>query len=273
MRNRVISFLATVVLIAIALPSSAQSQPDVLDRFSVRLGSFLSSSDTILKVDGEIPGTEFNFQEPLGLGNSKSLARVELDWRFANKHTLSLGYYTYDRSRTDAISGEIVFDDVVFPVDTVVKSNIGFDFSEISYTYWPYRTERQAFGITGGLVAISVSAGLKNVPQEGDPVVDLEGEASTDLPVPGLGVAYRQLFGENFLFDTKAQFIPTLTIGEYKGDTLNASAAIEYLFFDHYAVGAAYSFLGFRVELDKPSFHGSISFKIRGGQAYLRFYW
>jgi len=264
---------AAVLMALIAPATSAQSQPDVLDKVSFRIGSFLSSTNTNIKVDGEIPGTEFNFEEAFGLGSSKSLARIELDWRFANKHTLHLGYYTYDRSRTDRITGEIVFDDVVFPIDTVVESSLGFDFSEISYTYWPYRTERQAFGVTGGLVAISISAGLKNVPQEGDPVVDLEGEAKTDLPVPGIGVAYKHLFGESFLLDTHAQFIPTLTIGEYKGDTLNAMAALEYRFLDHYAVGAAYSFLGFRVELDKPHFTGSISYKIRGGQAYLRFYW
>jgi len=262
-----------VVLIGFSVPSHGQSDPDVLDRVSIRVGSFLSSSSTILQVNGEIPGTEFNFEEALGLDNSKSLARYELDWRFARKHTLALGYYKYDRSRTDRITGEIVFDDVVFPVDTIVESSLGIDFGSVYYTYWPYRRQDRALGISAGLVTMSISAGLKNVPQEGEPFVDLEGEASTDLPVPGIGVSYKQLFGESFLLDARANFVPTLSIGDYKGDTLNMSAALEYRFLDHYGIGAAYSFFGFRVEMDRPNFNGSISYKIRGGQAYLKFYW
>jgi hypothetical protein len=273
MSRHLTSIPAVAILLALALPAAAQSDPDVLDKFSLRIGSFLSSSSTNLKVDGEVPGTEFNFEETLGLGSSKSLSRYELDWRFARKHTLSLGYYSYDRSRTDRIQGEIVFDDVVFPVDTVVESSLGLDFSQLYYTYWPYRTQQRAFGISGGLVAVSISAGLKNVPQQGEPVLDLEGTASTDLPVPGIGASYKQLFGESFLFDARANFIPTLSVGEYKGDTLNASAALEYRFLDHYAVGASYSFFGFRFELERPNFSGSLSYKIRGGQAYLKLYW
>ena len=264
---------AAAALLLAALPLLGQTDPDVLDRFSLRVGSFLSSSTTILQVNGEIPGTEFNFEEAFGLDSSKSLGRYEFDWRFAKKHTLSLGYYRYDRSRTDRITGEIVFDDVVFPVDTVVESSIGLDFSSIYYTYWPYRRQDRAFGVSGGLVALSLSAGLRNVPQQGDPILDLEGTASTDLPVPGIGAAYKQLFGESFLLDTRANFVPTLSISDYKGDTLNASVALEYRFFDHFGVGAAYSFFGFRIEMDRPNFNGSISYKIRGGQAYLRLYW
>ena len=273
MSRRLTTAGVVALLMAAALPLAAQSDPDVLDKFSLRVGSFLSSSATTLEVDGEVPGTEFNFEETFGYNSSKSLARYELDWRFAKKHTLSLGYYNYDRSRTDRITGEIVFDGVVFPVNTVVESSLGLDFSSLYYTYWPYRRQDRAFGISGGLVAVSMSAGLKNVPQQGEPVLDLEGKVATDLPVPGVGAYYKQLFGESFLFDARAHFIPTLSVGDYKGDTLNASAALEYRFLDHYGIGAAYSFFGLRLEVDRPNFTGSFSYKIRGGQAYLKFYW
>jgi hypothetical protein len=273
MARRLDILASTLLFLAFSAPALAQPDPDVLDKVSIRVGTFLSSSTTILQVNGEIPGTEFNFEEALGLGSSKSLGRYELDWRFARKHTLALGYYKYDRSETNRIEGEIIFDDVVFPVDTVVESSIGLDFASIYYTYWPYRRQDRALGLSGGLVTMSISAGLKNLPREGEPIVDLEGEASTDLPVPGVGASYRQLFGESFLLDARANFVPTLSFGDYEGDTLNASAALEYRFLDHYAIGAAYSFFGFRVELDRPNFNGSISYKIRGGQAYLRFYW
>lgn len=268
-------FLATVVvaLVIVSLPGFAQTTPDVLDRFSLGLGSFIATNSTILTVDGEVPGTEVDFEEALGLDDSKSLVRFEFDWRFADRHQIGVAYYSLDRSRTDALKGEIVFDDVVFPVDTVVDSQMKIDFYDVSYTYWVYRTQDKAFGIKGGLVNMSISASLQSVPQSGGPGVERAADASTDLPVPGIGGAYRQMFGTSWLLDTRIYFLPTLSYEDYEGDTLNASASMEYRFLDHYGVGAAYSFFGVRAAVDRPNFDGSLSYKIRGGQIYLRFYW
>lgn len=273
MRTHLAFRIALTVVLMVGLPALAQTTPDVLDRFSLGVGSFFASNSTILKVDGDLPGTEVDFEEDLGLDDSNSLLRFEFDWRFADRHQIGVGFYSMDRSRTRQIQGDIIFDDVVFPVDTVVESNMGIDFYDVSYTYWAYRRDDKAFGIRGGVVAMSISAGLKNIPQDGESPLELEGEASTDLPAPGIGAAYRQMFGDSWLLDTKVFFLPTVTIDEYEGDTLNASAAMEYRFLDHYGIGAAYSFFGFRFAIDRPNFDGSISYKIRGGNIYLRFYW
>lgn len=273
MKTRHLVPALAVTLLLAASPLSAQTGPDPLDRFSIGIGSFIASNTTIVTVDGDIPGTEVDFEEALDLDDSKSLGRFELDWRFADRHQIGIAYYSLDRSNTKAITGEIVFDDVVYPVDTVVEGRMNIDFYDVSYTYWVYRAEDKAFGIKGGLVNMSITAGLQNIPQAGEPVVDLESEASTDLPVPGIGGSYRQMFGNSWLLDTKIYFLPTLSYEDYEGDTLNATAAMEYRFLDHYGVGAAYSFFGVRAAVDRPNFDGSFSYKIRGGHVYLRFYW
>jgi hypothetical protein len=273
MSNRIVLRVASIALLVLSLPVLAQSTPDVLDRFTLGLGSFVASTTTIVTVDGALTGTEIDFEENLGLDDDSNLFRLDFDWRFADRHQIGVGYYTLDRTESRQITGEIIFDDVVFPVDTIVESNMDIEFFDVSYTYWAYRTNDKAFGIRGGLVAMSVSAGLKNVPQQGESPLELAGKTSTTLPVPGIGAAYRQMFGRSWLLDTKVLFLPEVSYSDYEGDTLNASAAMEYRFLDHYAVGAAYSFFGFRLAVDRPNLDGTFSYKIRGANLYVRLFW
>lgn len=273
MSRRLASLFLLAALCSSTAPVFAQSQPDVLDHFSLMLGGFFASASTSLKVDGEIPGSEVDLEETLGLGNSQDIGRMTFDWSFARKHTLHVAYYTIDRSQSTRIDTEIIVDDVVFPVDTTVRTNFGIDFWDVAYTFWPYRSDTLALGIRGGLVGMSLSFSLENIPESGDQGFDLEARASTDLPVPGIGGSYRQRFGESFLLEGKLTFLPTVSIDRYRGDSLNASIAGEYRFLDHYAIGASYNYFGLRFSVERGSFVGSLSYRIDGGEAYVRFYW
>lgn len=270
------SALAVLLMLLGTAPVLAQTS-SIIDHYTLTLGTYLSSQDSTLRVDGEggTEGTPIEFENTFGLDDTANLARFGFDWRIGNRHQVSLGGYRTSRENSKRITRDIEFNGEVFPVDTVVSGKLSTTFYDLAYTYYPYLREDRAFGITGGLVTMSMSAKLKNEPQSGGSTAEIDARTSANLPAPGLGISYRQRFGEHWRFDTRASFLPKITIDKWNAKTANLNAAIEYRFLDHYSVGAAYDYFSFTVGVDATDvdFSGSFKYKIQGPQGFVRFFW
>lgn len=242
-------------------------------RFEITAGSFFQSSDTTIRIDGEERGTEIDFEDDLGFSADDSLSRFSFDWRFKERHTLSGGYYRLKRDVSKRIQKEIIFDDTVYPIDTEVSAEASLTFYEFSYTYWLMQREKSAFGITGGLVGVSIKASLTADPQAGGSTAEINSKASTDLPVILIGASYKHRFGQSIVFTADATFLPEITYDNYTGSSLNVGVGLEYEFLDHYGIGAAYNSFGVDFEADGDKAVGKFEYDIEGPQAYVKFYW
>jgi len=241
-------------------------------RFVITAGSFLHTSDTTIRIDGEYLGTSIDVENVLGVDTTSSLSRFSGRWHFADRHSFSFGYYGLHREASKQITDEIIFDDVVYPVDALVESRLKLDFYEFGYTYWLVLNEKNRFGLTGGVVAVSISAALRAELQGGGSA-EVSGRATTDLPVVMVGVSYRRKLGKNFLLVAEEAFLPRISYDNYGGSALNLGLALEYEFLDHYAVGAAWD--EFRIEFEAKGERavGKFEYDISGPQAYFKVFW
>ena len=271
LQRTALSALALVVALA-SVQAGAQSTFG--DRkFNLTVGSFFETSDTNLRVDGDIDGTDIDVEESLGLDDGETLSRFSADWLITDKHMVSFGYYGLKRNATKRLTGEIVFDDDVYPIDTIVDAELKLNFYEFSYTYWLMQREKNAFGVTGGFVGVSVGASLSAEPQQGGNTTELSGKANTDLPVVLIGASYRHRFGNSLVLIADATFLPEITYDNYTGSSLNLNAALEYEFLGHYGVGVAYDSFGIEFEAEGDRAVGSFEYDIEGPQAYVKFFW
>lgn len=265
--------LVSLALLMCLAGSQLLAQTTMYDRkFNVTFGSFFETSDTTIRVDGETPGTDIDVEENLGLDDGETLSRFSADWMITPRHMVSAGYYRLRRDATRRLTGDIVFDGDTYPFDTVVDAELKLTFYEFSYTYWLMQREKNALGITGGFVGVSIGASLSAEAQGGS-TTELSGKANTDLPVVLIGGSYRHRFGRNFQLTADVTFLPEITYDNYTGSSLNLNAGLEYEFLDHYGVGVAYDSFGIDFEAEGDRAVGAFEYDIEGPQAYFKFFW
>jgi len=270
-RNMVIISVALLMSVG-ASQAWAQGTP-VNPQYTFTAGMFIESSSTKLTVEGETPGTEVDFENGLGLDDNKNLSRFKFDWHFADRHSVRFGYYALNRRGTKTIDEEIIFDDEVYPVDATVDARFKSTFYEASYTYWLMERPKSAFGITGGLVAMSNKASLKIEPTSGGATTEISGKSSATLPVILIGASYRHMFGENWLVTADGTFLPSITYDKYSGSSTNINAAIEYEFLQHYGIGLAYDMFEIDFEAEGDNAIAKLNYEIDGPQVYFKFFW
>ena len=123
-----LSLLAISTLVA--SPVAAQSSGDWQSwptggRWSIGAGYFTPDLDTQIVVtdENQIIGTGINFEQNLGLDDSKGTGLLFIDWRMFKHHSLQYRYFQLNRSATTgsgsvAIAiGEEVFD-ITLPIQS-----------------------------------------------------------------------------------------------------------------------------------------------------------
>lgn len=272
MSTRRAVFVSLVVLMSVAGQQALAQGTPVNPEYTFTGGLFVESTSTKLTVTGDVPGTEIDFENELGLDDNANLSRFKFDWHFADNHSVRFGYYGLNRRASKEIDTEIIFDDVTYPINSTVTARLKTTFYEASYTYWLMSREKSAFGITGGLVAMSNSARL-TVEPEGGATTQIDRRNSVDLPVILIGGSYRHMFGENILFTADATFLPSITYDKYTGSSTNINAAVEYEFLQHYGVGLAYDMFGIDFEAEGNNSIAKLEYDIDGPQVYFKFFW
>src|SRR5262245_41580677 len=207
-------------LLIVSNAAHAQDAPNLLeDPWGLSLGSFILSSDTELRVDGESgSGDRFNWENTFGGGDTTRF-RVDGQWRFADRHKLRFLWFNSDRTKSREFERDIEFGDDVFPVNARVTGEFSFDVYELAYEY--SFMKRETFELNGsiGLHYTDLSARLaaRADTSGGTLEGDIEEEASVGAPLPVIGLRGTWGLPHNFWIDAQAQFF-SLSIDQYDGN-------------------------------------------------------
>jgi hypothetical protein len=269
-----ISGLLVVLALAGLTPAAAEETSHLWPRFAVDAGAYNISTSDKIKVDGEIEliGREIDLATDIGLPDSEMLLTFKFDWAFAERHSLQFGYWSLDRSGSRSIAREIEIGDIVFPVGA--EAEIEFDTTSIgaAYTYWFMRHQRFGVGGTFGLVYLGLdaraSASVRLGPGSGS--LSRETSASTDLPVPMIGIAGKISPWERWVFYGRAEILPSITVGEYSGSAGNYSFGADFYVWGPLAVGASFDGTYYDAEIDQDDWNGSVDLSTNGFRFYLR---
>lgn len=259
----------TALALLLAVPAAAQESA-LFPRFSLTYGSYAGGFDTDVRVDDtttEAVGTEINLESELGLDDAEQLGRFAVRWRPFNRHELAATYTAARRSGFEAIDREITFEDNTYPVNAEVTTQFDTDLTELTYTYWLRKRERDGFGLTLGVSRIALDASL--VATRPGQSVAITNEATTDVPVALIGAQARFAFGSRVLAEVSGATLPRVEIGEYSGRALTGRAAVEVRLFRALGIGAAYNYFRIDGGIEQLDFTGDISMTVRGAEAFV----
>ncbi|MFN0242759.1 MAG: hypothetical protein ACKVWV_07680 [Planctomycetota bacterium] len=204
------------------------NHPSLTDRFFLGVGAFAATSTTEARLDSPSGiGTTVDFEDVLGLESNDLVPQGIARWRFGERWRLELEHFRLDRSNTTQISGEIVWGDETFPVNSTLDTEFNVSVTRLSCGYSFYKRPDKELGIALGFhlmdIEIELSSGSANADDAAAlaplPVVSMYGQcALTDTwavssRLDAFRVSYDPYEGHVFSIGLDALFQPWRHVG------------------------------------------------------------
>jgi hypothetical protein len=266
--------LGPLALVA-SCATAAHAETDHLwPRFGISAGAYDISVDDEIRIDGTIgsSGREIDLDADLGLPDSNTVLTLGLEWAFARRHSVELGYAKDEREGSRSIFREIEIGDTVFPIGTEASVSFETTVIEGAYTYWFVRKDDFGFGGSFGLVDLGLDAKVSATVRSGSSGVTLseEASASTDLPVPMIGIALKGSPIDRLVLYGRGRVLPSISVGDYDGEAGIYTVGAEFFVIGPLALGVSYDGSYYKADVDNSSWRGSIDLVSKGWHGYLR---
>lgn len=254
------------VLLTALLPSmvSAQSALTALDKASISLRLALPNVSTELRADGaNNNGTTIDFKRDLAVDSSNVVAFIGGTWRPWDDHEFALSIYNDSDSATNIIEREIIFDGVIYGVDSTVKTERKLRTYDFSYTWWAANHERWALGPRIGLVYYNWDASLEMITDaNGNPVAGgtVSSEISPSLPAPTIGAGWRWLPSEAWRIRVDAGYF-NANINDIDSGVTYLNAGLEWFPHEHWGVSLNIGRQNIDLSQLKNDFRGDLDFR------------
>lgn len=264
--------LATAALAAAAPAAAGTAAVDLLSNpFQVTLGTFVVDTDTRVELDGQAgTGTVVNLERTFG-DDDATRVRLDVAWRFAERHKLRAMAFDARADRSRTIDREIEWGEEVYPVGTEVKLDREFHVYELAYEYAFLRRDSWEVGASAGLhwtsVSFDLSARLEVAGQPGT-TRSASQEASLDLPLPVFGLRGLWNPAGDFWLDGAAQLF-SLSYDAYDGHLYDFRLAVLWQPKKWLGIGLGYNAFRVNLDVDKQRFRGSLEWKYGGPQLFL----
>lgn len=233
-----------------------------VDRASVQLGFSIPSFDTTVRADGETQGgTPVDLERDLDLDNDDLVGSLGFTWRPWENHEFSLNYFNDEADSTRQLTRDIVFDDVVYEVDSTVRARFDVDAWDIGYVWWAKHETTWALGPRLGLVYYDIDLGIElELDANGDPVAaDVSSEVSPKLPAPVIGGSWHWVPADQWRVKVDVGYF-SLSMSDIDGSILYASGALEWFPWDEWGFTLNYTVRDADVDADAERFTGDLDF-------------
>jgi len=247
---------------ALALPGQALAQWTD-SNFSFRVGGFFPQVDTKARADGNggLIGTTIDFESDLGLGDSKTLPVVDMDWRFAQHHRITLNYLNLSRDATGVLKTTITWQGQVYPVNTTVHSEFDSSVLAVSYLYSFYHTPETELAAGVGIHHATLKASISAV--GGNTGLTASREGSVKAPLPIITLRATQKFSDHFGGELRYQWFG-IKYGDYDGSLNVFNAAVSYYPWKNWGIEAGYNLTKYDIKVSKESWNGEANYKFNG---------
>ena len=251
----------------LAAPAAlADDAPNVLtDAFQLSLGSFIVSTDTEVRLDGDAgEGTNVRWEEEFGRGDVTRF-RIDGQWRFADRHKARFLWFNSSRSDSTTLEEEIEWGGEIYPVDAKVRSQFDFDVYELAYEYAFLRRETYELSGTIGLhyTDLSLELAAKASTSNGTLTADIREKASVGAPLPVIGLRGVWNLPYNLWLDAFAQYF-ALSLDEYDGSLTDYKIMLTWQPKKWVGLGIGYNQFSVDVDVDKTDFRGSLDWSYKG---------
>jgi hypothetical protein len=259
-------FLVTCAALLLAGSPRLAAQTTDLDRFSVSLGVFFTSRDTITRLDGDVPGSgeDVDLENDFGFDASDAVFRIDGYFRFNEKHRLDLSAFDLSRSASKRIQKDIEWDGSTYPIDTVIDAGLDLTIYKLAYTWSFMRREKGYLGASAGLYVADIGTSLAAA------AIGQSSNRSTTAPLPVIGLRGQYDFSDKWSLRGSAELF-AFEYGDFDGSLYDVYAGLDYQLFEHMAIGVGVNSVDFNVGVTKTNFNGDLDWRYTGGLLFFKF--
>ena len=194
--------------------------------WDIAAGGFWADSTTSIQIesaDGSI-GTTITGESTLGWEDRTVAPFLSVGYKFNQRHSLQLSYWSLRRDGFKEINVDITVGDENYTAGTTIDSQFRTDIYRLTYAYNLYKSQDSSVALLAGLHITDMRFKLRALGNLG---LNFETEASTVAPLPTFGVSSSTRFGENWYLSLWLQGLK-LRYENVEGRLNNTSLAVTY---------------------------------------------
>ena len=274
--------LIVAVAIALAAPAAAQifdqtylDNKGLSDRFTLNLGSFISTFNTNASASGDQASGDVDLEEDLGLKPDIGEVRLTGQYRFARKHALTFGYWRSSRSSEGTLERDVEWNDAVFPVGVTIGAESKYDNLKLGYAYSFVNNGTVDFNASIGITALKFDIALEGeawvtTPEGEERFEQVRREEDLIAPVPVVGLAVEWAMRPRLFLRGGVEFFKA-NYQEYTGELIDGIVGVDWFPWQHVGFGAAYNYVDVTVTREGDVIKElEFDYKYDGAFVYLR---
>lgn len=265
---RALAAAAFYVGAQVALPAAADP---LTDRFWVEGSAYFAGTDTSAFVSrpGQ-PGTVIDFEDDLEMDEHEVLPQITAGARVWDRVLIEGEFFRLDRHGERTIDRTIDFDGVTYPVGVDVQSDFTSNVYRLTIGYSFFRKPNWELGAAIGLHATQFDVGLEGMATIGGGTLQTETRKEDFLaPLPTVGLYGNWRIGKRWNVSARADYL-SLSVGDYDGSVFNAEAAVSYQLTSAIAVGGAWRYVSYDLDVTRDDFVAGIDYDFSGTSLFLR---
>ncbi len=281
------ALLALSVLIqgtALAKPIGEEERYNHMldDRFSLWIGGFFPKVESTIRLDSALgPGDEINFENFLGLEDSKTTLWGGFRWRISHRNQLEFEFNNLNRSGSVSASTDpIDVGDETIQAGARIDTTFDLALARITYGFSVIRKQKHDLAVKGGLhmvftrLAIDAFGDIQDVNTGMTLCNPSPCQASVEsddytLPLPHFGLSYTYAFTPHW--GLRAQGLGfAIKINDIKGVMTELDLDLHYQPWKHVGIGGGFRYWNVTIEDTGDSFlQGEFEYKYYGPALYV----
>lgn len=253
---------------------SSAVHPWLEDSFVISLGGFLPDKEFKIRVDGEAPGQDIDFNRVAGVSKDEATGAMNFRWKFGEKWSASGQYWATDDSRTAVLDEDVTWGDNVLQAGSNIEAGAGLDLIR-AFVGREFFTDEDyhEFGLGAGIHWMEIEAYM-----EGEMFVNGETNGvqresvEAGLPLPNVGAWYWRSLSPRWLITSNLDWF-SASFDEYSGSLWDAGVGVNFQAWDHVGFGLSYQYFKVDVDVDKSDWQGNAEITQHGPFLAVSFNW
>lgn len=266
-----ISSKVAAALAAVCMAGAAHAErPDA--KIWLRADAFFTSADSELRIDnaaGNTIGSTVSLEKDLGLPKRRVLPVGSIGVRLGRDFRVEGEFLRLKRKGSASITRPLTFDNTTYAAAANVAGLLESDTWRVALGWSPVRTDAAELGLSVGAHITRLRAqvlGIGTVAGTGVTALVAEERRQT-APLPTVGAYGSAMLNKWLSVEARADVL-SLKIKDYRGALLDAQAGLTAWPTRNIGLGAGYRYVDYRLNVDKPSFGGRVSYQFHGPVAY-----
>ena len=217
-------------------------------RWEFGIGGFLPNISTTATLSGPLGhATSINLEHRLGLSANTQTLDLLAGFRIANRHMVSLEFFSFGRSATKTLTDSLVVNDSVYHAGATVDLNAKIQYYGFTYRYYIWRRQRWELGTGLGIDALNLNFNFGVRASAGGKADSAKTGGSITAPVPLLGIYFDWEMWRNIYLRGQLQAL-FLSYQQYSGGVRDRRLMVEWYPWRDYGFGAGWHYVGLDIK-------------------------